>query len=172
MSSERREIERLTADLARLTVRVGDLEEAFRLQRELDFEVVHSAVRSGSSEASVAPAAASSGPTSSEVPQSWGEREQICREVGRFLKRALEGTPRGTSGRDRIRVASRLYIIVRDIAGHIYDPPLIVSRFSRVKELCFRGREAGDSVFVGLPSQREVIICLEAAGLQVPETFP
>lgn len=169
----RREVDRLTGELARLTLRVSDLEEAWRLQRELDFEVVQS---SGVGYSAPVAASAGSGYQASEPSpeggQSWAERERISREVGQFIRRALSGTPRGTSGRDRIRVASRLYVIARDISGRLYDPPLVVSRFNRVKELCFRGQEIGDSVFVGLPSQREVIACLEAARLQIPSEFP
>lgn len=177
MSDLKREVERLSAEVARLCIRVSDLEETLRLQRELDFEIVHSSRASGYSEASApasAPASTASvvsGTPAPEGGQSWSERERIAREVGQFLRRALEGSPRGTSGRDRIRVASRLYIICRDIQGTCYNPPVVCSRFSRVKELCFRGSEVGDSVFIGLPSQREVTVCLEAARLQVPATF-
>lgn len=161
----RRDLERVTADLARLTVRVSDLEE----QREPGFEVVRpSESPSASAKAEAVP---KSGYPASVTSQSWGERERIAAEVGGFLRRALEGGPRGTSGRDRIKAASRLYIVARDIQGREYNPPVICNRFSRVKELCFVGSEVGDSVFVGLPSQREVLVCLEAAGLQVPTSF-
>ena len=99
-------------------------------------------------------------------------RLQVAEGVGRFLARALAGQARGTSGRDRLSLASRLYIVCRNARGETYSVPLVLNSFARVKELCFvggRGSDPGESIFVGLPSQAEVRFALSAAGLPCPD---
>eukprot|EP00438_Fugacium_kawagutii_P003414 Skav211328 [mRNA] locus=scaffold3120:24503:26814:+ [translate_table: standard] len=94
--------------------------------------------------------------------QTWEERERICQEVGQFVRRALSGSHRGVSGRNRIRLASRVWLVFRTIRGVVHrDPCKVFHRFSEVKELCFDQNEPGDSVFVGLPSLREANWVLE-----------
>lgn len=48
-------------------------------------------------------------------PQLDTARISAARSVGQFLKRAVLGEPRGESGRDRIRQASRYWIVVRSL---------------------------------------------------------
>lgn len=95
---------------------------------------------------------------------TWVEREEIATEVGRFLRRSLAGTHRGSSGRDALPLASRFWIVVRDIQGVVYDPVRVFSRWSSARALVKRGASAGDSIFVGLPSQREVDRAVRAGG--------
>ena len=105
------------------------------------------------------------GPPTSEF------RVKVAEDVGLFLARALSGGVRGTSGRERLSLASKIYIVCRDAAGLTFEEPLVTSSFSRVKELCFvggRGSDPGQSVFVGLPSQAEVRLALSAARLPCP----
>ena len=105
------------------------------------------------------------GPPTSEF------RVQVAQAVGRFLAGQLAGNRTGGSGRDRLRLASKFYIVCRDSSGKDYLPPLVTSSFSRVKQLCFVGGNrdnCGSSVFIGLPSQSEVRLALAAAGLPCP----
>lgn len=105
----------------------------------------------------------------SNQAQSWAEREQAAADIGRFLVRAIAGNHRGNSGRDRIRQASKFYIVCKTFAGAVHTHPvLIFSKFSDVKALCCRGDDWGSSVFVGLPSQREISVCLASAGYTRP----
>ena len=109
------------------------------------------------------------GPPERRIGASWEFREEVARGIGAFLKRSLNGEPRGSSGRDRVALGSRYYILVRDKAGHVYrDPVQIHSRFSRVKEVCCVGRDWGDSIFVGIPSLREAQTAVFAAGFGWP----
>ena len=115
---------------------------------------------------------ASSSPSLTGV-QTWEEREKISREVGAYLVRALSGQHRGSSGRDKIKLGSRLYIIVRDFIGNGHVSPVrVVYRFSEVKQACSRGGDWGDSIFVGFPSQREGKVCvgIASAGFSLPES--
>lgn len=106
---------------------------------------------------------------SSSGEQAWEEREKICKEVGHFVRRALSGQHRGVSGRNRIKLASRLWLVFRTIQGVVHtEPCLLLHRFSEVKELCFEENETGDSVFIGLPSLREASWVAAAAGCSLP----
>ena len=71
---------------------------------------------------------------------TWAQREEIARELGVWLRRALEGEHRQASGRDRLPLASRYYLVVKDYVGTTYEHPILVfNRFSRVRDLCQRG---------------------------------
>lgn len=100
---------------------------------------------------------------------SWHRREEIADQIGSFLARCIAGTNRGPSGRDLLPLQSRLWIVVRDYAGQIYSPPRIFRSWSSTKLLVKpRGGDPGDSIFVGLPSERECRRALQAAGLSWP----
>lgn len=43
------------------------------------------------------------------------ERRAVAVEVGHFLSRALAGEHRGSSGRSKLPLASRIYVLARDI---------------------------------------------------------
>ena len=97
------------------------------------------------------------------------DRERICREIGVWLRRNLEGDHRGNSGRFKLPEASKFYIIIRDYSGHVYTSPAkVVDNFSQAKHLCCQGGKWGNSVFIGLPSLKEIRISLEAGGFDCP----
>ena len=121
---------------------------------------------------SVPVAAAVPVPSSAPTTLSWHDREAICVDIGRFLARCISGGHRGTSGRDRIPLPSRLWVIVRDYSGQIYTPVKVVRSWTSCKVLCKPGNsECGDSVFVGLPSEREARKVVQAASLQWPQAI-
>ena len=95
-------------------------------------------------------------------------RAQLAREIGDFIRRALEGNFRGTSGRDRLRLASKLYLVFADFFGNRLNPPRIIKSFSEVSTLCKRGPDAGQSVFIGVASQWEGRIVFNQAGFDWP----
>lgn len=102
---------------------------------------------------------------------TWAFRERVAREIGGFLRRSLDGRDRGASGRHQLGdLQSRIYIVVRDIEGNVFNPPRLEDRFFRVRALCQRGNDWGDSIFIGLPSRREALIAVAAAGLLQPST--
>ena len=109
------------------------------------------------------------GPSSAPCHLSWLEREAICDQIGKFLARSISGGFRGASGRDRIPFPSRLWIIVRDFAGQIYTPVKVVRSWTSCKVLCKPcSNECGDSVFVGVPSEREARRVVATAELEWP----
>ena len=88
---------------------------------------------------------------------SW---EEVCRRVGQVLRRSLEGQ-------------HRIEAVDCD-SGVVYDPPRVFTKFGVCKPLVKCGSDAGQSVFVGLPSQKDVAEwaeCLRAGGFEHPASF-
>jgi len=120
------------------------------------------------------PAPSDQGPTSlqsssaspgSGLPLNWRQREEICDQIGLWIGRCLRGEHRGTSGRDRNPLASRIWLVCRDTQGIHYNPPLLFRSFASAKPYCKQGSECGDAVFIGLPSEREAVRVVGIAGL-------
>eukprot|EP00435_Cladocopium_sp_Y103_P073950 s91_g46.t1 len=51
------------------------------------------------------------------------ERVRAAEKIGAWIKRCLQNEHRGLSGREEIPLATKLYIVVRDIRGQVYNPP-------------------------------------------------
>lgn len=100
---------------------------------------------------------------------SWEEREAICDQIGVWVRRSLQGHHRGASGRDRIPLASRVWVVAQDFFGNQFDGSVrIFHSFGACRDLVKRGSSCGSSVFLGLPSEREARrVCL-SAGLRWP----
>ena len=105
-------------------------------------------------------------PPQGRDPISWEERDQIARGIGAWIRRCLDGIPRQSSGRDRIPLQSRYWVVVKSITGEVHNPPLVFNCWYRAKGLVKRGSQTGDSIFFGVPSQREASTAILAAGLQ------
>ena len=179
LSSLRLEIRGLRALLESLELRVAALEG----ERDRSFVLVEEpppatpSRRSGHSSPHTTPYprvsefADGSGPDCPGPPSS-AFRLAIAKKVGGFLRRGIEGDFRGPSGREQLSLSSKYYLVCKDGAGKLYNPPLVTTFFGRVKELCFRGANPlPDTIFVGLPSQTEVrvCVCVEAASLSCPD---
>lgn len=102
---------------------------------------------------------------------SWAQREALCERIGSFLRRSLEGDHRGSSGRDLNPLASRYWLVARGIDNTLYDPPRVFRTWGSAKGLVKRGSEVGNSVFVGLPSEHEVTLVVQAAELRLPAAY-
>lgn len=163
------EVEYLRGAVERLTLRVDRVEH-----RPSATPVAPS--RAGSAlgsysvvgETNSAVSVVSSPPRPVGAEQSWGEREEICRNIGHWISVALSGGHRGSSGRDRIRLASRVWIVAQDYYGDRIDPVGVYHTFASARHLVKRGSDLGSAVFVGLPSIREAKIVVSTAGLQWP----
>ena len=105
----------------------------------------------------------------SSVPA--GERAAACREIGLFLRRALDGVHRGSSGRDRLPLQSRYWIVVRDFSGAVFSPIKVCRNFSECAACCKRGPDCGESIFVGLPARQDILSVCAAANLSLPASW-
>ena len=97
-------------------------------------------------------------------PRDIQGRQALARQVGRFLLRALSGDVGATSGRDRLRLRSRVYLV---LAGHNGAPlprPVVCHSFAPVARLCKVGSSCGRSVFAGFATSWEARLALEEAG--------
>ena len=97
-----------------------------------------------------------------------GARVALARACGAFLKRALEGDFRGGSGRDKLRLGSRVYVVAADYSGQRFDPPKVFFDFGSVKAVCKSGNQCGRAVFLGFASQWEAKEAVLTAGLTRP----
>ena len=93
----------------------------------------------GSSSAVFASPAVSAASAPAGLGYNLIDRLVTAREAGLFLRRCLEGVVRGTSGRDRIRLPSKIYILARDITGKVYNPVQIYYHFSHLRSLVKSG---------------------------------
>ena len=97
-------------------------------------------------------------------------RTGICKDIGGFIRRALSGGHRGSSGRDRLNLSSRIWLVFRNYRGQVFTQPCkLFHRFSEAKKECSGpGGDLGDSVFIGLPSLNDARIVVAEAGATLP----
>eukprot|EP00438_Fugacium_kawagutii_P004150 Skav203989 [mRNA] locus=scaffold3297:26868:27350:+ [translate_table: standard] len=117
-------------------------------------------------------------PSSTPLPAPTGaarytqaDREEAARETGAFFRRCLAGEPRGDSGRSRIRIQNRVYVVIREVNGTVHtDPVLVFDRCEPVKRIVALGssNNFGDSVFAGFASRWEAKLAVESAGYTWP----
>ena len=99
-------------------------------------------------------------------------RQQVADEIGAYFKRCLSGDNRGSSGREKVNLANRIYVIVRDAADKVYNPVLVQTSWRDTQPLVTLGpgpgKQFGDSIFVGFPTKWEAKRAVSAAGLSWP----
>ena len=179
----KRELLALRAEVAALRCRVEVLESIgeFEVVRGEDPPLLGegtegfgttSASAATTSAVAVAPGAREPAPLAdSGVAEGWGERAEVAKEIGQFLKRGLAGeiVP---SGRSKLGLKSRLYLLVRDKQGIIYKDPVRIFRSWRsLRPLVEERGELGNSLFIGVPSEFEGKIAVKEAGLTWPASF-
>ena len=125
---------------------------------------------------SPAPSTPSRSPSATPTPggqsvPSWIQREAIADRIGEFIRRALEGDHRQSSGRDLVPLPSRIWVVAQDIHGGRYDPVRVFRSWTLTKSLVKIGAECGDSIFLGFPSEREARRAVHTAGLRWPSTI-
>ena len=139
-----REVIALKAEVRALRALVEALEERVRVLESNSFEVItptaesprqaftppprtHHTSSLPSAGSRGSPSGAASGSVAADVPgpPDGPFRQEIASEVGRFLGRALRGEHRGTSGRDRLALPSRYYIVLVDYQGTRLPEPAI-----------------------------------------------
>ena len=172
----------LSSDLQRLKKRLRQLEQERAEEEEVgsrasgslggSYSVVDSAgvapPSRGTSVASPSPGAVSR--ASEAVVSSWARREEICDGIAAWVQRSLRGDHRGTSGRDQIPLGNRVWLVFRDIAGTEFRPVRVYHTFAEAKALVKRGSDSGDSIYVGLPSEREARRVAVVSGVGYPES--
>ena len=126
---------------------------------------------------SAAPAASSTsslavGPPEDFVdPSDTAGRTALAREIGGFLRRSLEGGYRGSSGRNRLRLQSRLYVALSDHTNTAFAEPRVFYRLSDLRSSVFFRGNPGEATFIGFASQWEARVALGEAGVAVPASL-
>lgn len=177
LAAASRDLRELRSDFNRLQSEFNDLKAEVAAGRQSEFEFVPSAREEPSSPVVSAGDLASSSLAAATTllagpvrgPAVPPERLAIARGVGQWLRRNLEGGVRGLSGREKIPLQSRVYIVIRDFDLNVFNPPKIFFAWHLAKPLCYRGGSAGDSIFIGLPSKKEAFEALLSGHFLVPE---
>ena len=158
MSLERQlaELKFEVAELRALVEVQGQALRALLSERDSEFELVSELPRSDLRErAALSPRQGSRtlslprSATTTAPALNHQEREEIAREVGKFLGRALRGEALGTSGRDRNPLRSRVYLACRDHTGRDIAPPAVYERFCDLASHCKKGRRLRPVRFAG-----------------------
>ena len=169
----RREIHQLKTEVVQLEGRVVELESARLVGGAADSEyelvVGDSRGASAASAPGYLPVASTPPPTAS--PDLALDRIRAAQDIGFFLRRCLQGEPRGKSGRDRIAAPSSVYIVCKCFVGETFDPPRVFFSWASAKSLVIKGGTPGPSIFVGVPTINEARIAVEAAGCELPASL-
>ena len=103
------------------------------------------------------------------VPEISPERLDAAQRIGAWLRRCLVGERRGSLGREKVGLASKVYLVCRDFQGTTFDPPRVFDTWAAAKPFCSEANRLGpEAIFIGLPSKLEARLACEAAGLGVP----
>eukprot|EP00435_Cladocopium_sp_Y103_P049652 s1444_g15.t1 len=174
MSVPRALLDSICDQLQNLSLRVGVLERrADRAENRSEavgstseFEVISGAA------SSVAEVAGGEGSQVGDVLVSdLAGRRQLAAEIGLFLQRCVRGEHRGTSGRDRLKLQNRIYVVLADFEGNLLSEPRVESSFAPVKALCKRGSDPGRAIFVGFPTKWEAKLALQTGGFAVAQAL-
>ena len=147
----------LVARVGELEGRVNELEEK---GSDSGFDLVRAEVAPTPVPSQAAPSVVAVG-----IP---ADRLAIARQIGRWLRECLGEGPKGKSGRDRVSLPSRLYIVVRSVGREVHNPPKIFYKRSAAKPWVSVRGDLGDNIFVGLPSEAEAIEAVRAGGFSLP----
>lgn len=173
-SSLRAELSSLRAALRSLITRTDQLERRVEEAEQSGFDLISDApsepARETEARSEVTRSSQSSAGRTVETEDTEG-RVALAKELGQFLRRCLSGEPRGSSGRDRLRLQNRFYIVCADYHGRVLPEPLFLDNFATVRGLCKQGSSAGQSIFLGVATKWEARIVFREAGLRVPETL-
>ena len=178
MSQSSLSIASLTAQLRSLTLRVASLEERaaqtdHRVAEEGNggFDLITEASSSERTSPIVRVQTTASAADAEVLGSDSRGRRILAEEIGRFLRRAAEGEHRGTSGRDRLKLQNRIYVILAGFDGILLAEPRVESSFAVVKAICKRGADCGSSIFVGFATKWEAKIALETGRFFVPSSL-
>ena len=170
LSLLRRELQALRGEVHALRERVEAQEDQIAgLLAEREYEVVEPP-----STPSPLPAAGrpSSSTSSATGPPGWEERLALARATGEYLRDALTGVITDKPSKGRHSLPNRVYVLIRDVNGTEYTHPVRVFRaFKDLEPLVKKQGSFKDSVFVGLPSQREAQAAVGQAGFAWPSSL-
>lgn len=160
------EIEEIRNTVHSLLERLSVLEEELgEVEGSIRSEADRSRVSSAGGSFSRISTVTSSAPVD---PSDHSARQNLALQIGQFIRRALAGEPLGSSGRDRLSLQNRCYLVFAEYEGNHLRPPLFTRQFSDVRERCKRGSDCGRSIFIGLATQWEAVVVCEEAGVELP----
>ena len=185
------DLRNLEAAFARLSIRLEAAEERIAALEEgqgwepssrapstSGYSVVTSAPpRQSTATSSIARPPAQEYPLPASAPQqapqasrlSEREREELADQIGDWLRRELDGRGGGVSGRDRLELRSRLYVLAADHRGTRFNPVRVYSRLADLRTHFLDRQNPGQAIFIGFASSWEARRAVAKAGLSWPD---
>ena len=77
------------------------------------------------------------------------ERQELADHLGDWLRRELDGRGGGVSGRDRLGLRSRLYVLVQNHRGDRFDPVQVQSRLCDLRAHFRNQQDPGAAILLG-----------------------
>jgi hypothetical protein len=165
------EVEELQRRFGDLTVNAGpgsNVTVIFTLEPGQSHAVPSVATDPGQLTTPSAGLAASPPAQQESTPLSQERRTAINRGIGQWVTRALAGHRGSCSGRAENPLRSKVWLVFKDFRGNVFNPVKVCISWALACELVKEGNEFGDSVFIGVPSQRDAQEVVDAAGKQWP----
>lgn len=165
------EVEHLRSLVKSLSLRVADLEARaeFEVVRDSFSEGVKSEIEKRREEERVL-AAGGLRPTAALPEVSPGsDRLKILQGIGKWIRRALNGSRSGPSGRDQLREASEVYLVCQSFSGVRFSPAKIFGSWRAAQKVVKQHHSLGESIFVGLPSAQDAEVVSIWAGLELSD---
>ena len=164
-SSLESEIERLSRQVASLSLRVEHL-EAERNREGRYHRASDQGISSyNSSSAGYQGRAVHQRDELPSSVSSRADREALADHIGDWLESETRGVRQGPSGRDRLNLQSRVYVLTRSHSGSLFDPVLVFHRVRDFQPYIGPGGKASRAVFIGFASEWEAKRSVERAGL-------
>ena len=182
-SSLASDVRALTDQLARLTLRVSALEARLGEEDEIGSAVLveeapgafweeSASTLTGSAAESDPLPGASPGISRSQtggIPLLPADRGAFADELGDWILRALQGGHRGPSGRDRLQLRSRVYVIYSDSEGRPLEVALVCRCLRDLRNRFPAVNNPGNLVFPGFPSEWEARRATGRTGVRWPD---
>lgn len=142
-----------------------------RLER-LEGELQDHSARGDSNSASGSLGPSATGGGTSAADYTRAEREDAAKQTGRFFARCLSGGHRGESGRGRVQLPNRIFVVVKSFRGQVFTEPVrVFTAWAPVKRLVAEEgnpQNLGDSIFAGFAAKWEAETAVREAGLSWP----
>ena len=157
-------LERELADLY-ITVRALQVRINTAESQDQEFELIASTPSTQSGPIAAGQPKAKASARSAEAVPEGAARNQILKQIGLWIRRALEGNYRGLSGRELLPGGSRYHFIARSFSGEVFDTARVVSPWAVAERVVKYRGDTGDLVLVGLCRWEDRIVVVQWARL-------
>ena len=96
------------------------------------------------------------------------DRLRTLQKIGRWVRQALNGNRKGTSGREVLKEPTSFYLVARVFAGRDLQPAVVCTDWASAARIVKLKGQLGQSLCIGLPSREDCEVVAVWAGLELP----